>query len=94
MNEMQSSEVQEQIKVYITSQAEPKRSDMQDLHRVILEVMPGCKLWFLDGKNSENIPAPELASSSTRATATMSAGSSALGRSKMSGPFSSAASVA
>ena len=46
--------VQEQIKEYITSQPEPKRSDMQELHRIILEVMPACKLWFLDGKNSEN----------------------------------------
>ncbi len=46
--------VQEQIKNYITSQPEPKRSDMQALHRVILQVMPACKLWFLDGKNSEN----------------------------------------
>ena len=46
--------VQGQIKEYITSHPEPKRSDMQELHRIILEVMPGCKLWFLDGKNSEN----------------------------------------
>ena len=46
--------VQEQIKEYITSQPEPKRSDMQALHRIILQVMPACKLWFLDGKNSEN----------------------------------------
>jgi hypothetical protein len=46
--------VQAQIKEYITSQPEPKRSDMQALHRIILEVMPACKLWFLDGKNSEN----------------------------------------
>ena len=46
--------VQEQIKEYITSQPEPKRSDMQELHRIILQVMPACKLWFLDGKNSEN----------------------------------------
>src|SRR3977135_4324327 len=46
--------VQEQIKKYITSQPEPKRSDMQALHRTILEVMPAGKLWFLDGKNSEN----------------------------------------
>ena len=45
--------VQEQIEKYITSQPEPKRSDMQELHRIILEVMPACKLWFLDGKNSE-----------------------------------------
>jgi len=46
--------VQEQIEKYITSQPEPKRSDMQALHCVILEVSPACKLWFLDGKNSEN----------------------------------------
>jgi hypothetical protein len=46
--------LQEQIKAYITSQPEPKRSDMQALHRLIQQVMPACKLWFLDGKNSEN----------------------------------------
>ena len=46
--------VQEQIEEYITSQPEPKRSDMQELHRIILQVMPASKLWFLDGKNSEN----------------------------------------
>jgi hypothetical protein len=46
--------IQEQIKKYITSQPEPKRSDMQALHSVILQVMPACQLWFLDGKNSEN----------------------------------------
>ena len=38
----------------MTSQPEPKCSDMQALHRIILEVMPACKLWFLDGKDSEN----------------------------------------
>jgi len=27
---------------------------MEALHRIILQVMPACKLWFLDGKNSEN----------------------------------------
>ena len=46
--------IQEQIEEYIASQAEPKRSDMKELQRTILEVMPACKLWFLDGKNSEN----------------------------------------
>ena len=44
----------EQIKEYIATQPEPKRSDMQELHRIILQVMPACKLWFLDGKNSED----------------------------------------
>jgi len=46
--------VQEQIKKYITSHPEPKRSEMQELHRLTLQVSPACKLWFLDGKNSEN----------------------------------------
>jgi hypothetical protein len=45
--------IQEQIKKYIDSQPEPKRSDMQELHSFILQVSPGCKLWFLDGKNSD-----------------------------------------
>ena len=47
-------DVQEQIKAYITSQPEPKRDDMQELHHHILQTLPGCKLWFDDGKNSEN----------------------------------------
>src|SRR5712672_3141139 len=46
--------VQEQIKQYITSQPEPKRSEMQKLHQLALQVLPACKLWFEDGKNSEN----------------------------------------
>jgi len=44
----------EQIKAYISSQPESKRSDMQALHRIILKINPGSKLWFLYGKNSEN----------------------------------------
>ena len=54
MDNQQVLDVQEQIEKYITSQPEPKCSDMQALHRLILDVMPACKLWFLDGKNSEN----------------------------------------
>ena len=46
-------DVQGQIQKYLTGQPEPKRSDMQALHRIILEVKPACKLWFLNGKNSE-----------------------------------------
>lgn len=46
--------VKEQINEYIASHPDPKRNDMQALHRVILGIMPACKLWFLDGKNSEN----------------------------------------
>lgn len=47
-------DVKEQIREYITSQPEPKRGDMHELHQRILEVLPGCKLWFDNGKNSEN----------------------------------------
>jgi len=46
--------VQEQIEAYITSQPEPKRRDMQELHGFIQQIMPASKLWFLDGKNNEN----------------------------------------
>ena len=45
--------VKEQIAAYIASQPEPKRSDMQELHKHILQVMPKCKLWFLDGKDEK-----------------------------------------
>jgi hypothetical protein len=44
-------DVQELITKYITSQPEPKRSDMLELHRIIKDLLPGCKLWFLDGKD-------------------------------------------
>jgi hypothetical protein len=46
--------VQSEIKEYITSQPEPKRSEMQELDGMIRKLMPACKLWFLDGKNEEN----------------------------------------
>ena len=45
--------VQEQIKNYIASQPGPKRGEMQELHQHILQVLPKCKLWFLDGKDSK-----------------------------------------
>ncbi len=43
-----------QINDYINSQPEAKRNDMQELHHIIQEIMPGAQLWFLDGKNEEN----------------------------------------
>jgi hypothetical protein len=43
--------VRNQIKDHIAAQPEPKRSDMQELHDIILGIMPDCKLWFLDGKD-------------------------------------------
>jgi hypothetical protein len=45
--------IQEQIKEYINSRPEPKRLDIETLHKRILQVLPKCKLWFLDGTNDE-----------------------------------------
>ncbi len=45
--------VQEQINGYISSQPEPKRNEMQALHLRILQALPACKLWFLDGKDDK-----------------------------------------
>lgn len=46
--------VKEEIRDYITGQPEPKRSDLQQLHGIVLKLAPESKLWFDDGKNSEN----------------------------------------
>src|SRR6185437_15199376 len=43
--------MQDKIKKYIATQPEPKRSEMQQLHHMILALMPTCKLWFLDGRD-------------------------------------------
>src|SRR4249919_175354 len=45
--------IKEEIKKYIASQPEPKRGEVQELHQHILQVMPKCKLWFLDGKDDK-----------------------------------------
>jgi hypothetical protein len=45
--------LQKQIEEYIAAQPEPKRSEMQQLHHMILALMPTCKLWFLDGKDEK-----------------------------------------
>jgi len=54
LNKLNKMNVQEQINEYINSQPEPKRSDMEALHRLILQVLPAGKLWFDTGINSEN----------------------------------------
>ena len=45
--------VQEQIKAYIYSLRDPKRSEMKVLHNTILKLIPNAKLWFLDGKDEK-----------------------------------------
>ena len=44
--------IQEQIKNYVSSQPDTKRSDIETLNNLIVTAFPKCKLWFLDGKNS------------------------------------------
>lgn len=41
----------DKINSYITTQPEQKSNDMLELHRIILEIKPDSKLWFLDGKD-------------------------------------------
>ena len=45
--------VEAQIKTYIANQSEPKRTDIEALHQRILQLLPKCKLWFLDGKDDK-----------------------------------------
>lgn len=45
--------IQKQIDEYIAGQPDTKRDDLQVLHDSILQIDPGCKLWYLDGKNDE-----------------------------------------
>ena len=45
--------VRSEIDAYIASQPEAKRSDMQELHRSMLKLMPKARLWFLDGKDEK-----------------------------------------
>ncbi len=45
--------IKEQIKNYIASQPDSKRSDIEALHKQILKILPKGKLWFLDGKDDK-----------------------------------------
>lgn len=42
---------EDQIEAYIAGQPRPKRDDLRELHRVMLDALPGCRLWFLDGRD-------------------------------------------
>ena len=44
-------DIKTEIKEYIDSQPEPKKVEMQELHNLMLQLMPKCKQWFFDGKN-------------------------------------------
>lgn len=43
--------VHTRITDYLAAQPAPKRADVQTLHDIMLRLMPGCRLWFLDGKD-------------------------------------------
>jgi len=45
--------VQGQIDQYFSEQPPPKRDGIRALHQRILNLSPGCRLWFLDGRNDE-----------------------------------------
>lgn len=45
--------IRTQIQDYLAAQPDLKRNELRALHDMILGLMPGCRLWFLDGKNSE-----------------------------------------
>ena len=46
-------DVPERIDAYLTSQPEPKQSDLRHLHARMLVEFPGCRLWFTDGTNED-----------------------------------------
>lgn len=46
-------DVREQIDSYIADQPPAKREAMQRLHQLILDLSPGCRLWFLDGRDAD-----------------------------------------
>lgn len=47
-------DVETEIEEYISSLDERKQSEIRVLHQLILNLNTTCKLWFLNGKNSEN----------------------------------------
>lgn len=43
-----------EIKQYVDSLPESKRTEMQKLHELVLEISPSCQLWFLDGRDDSS----------------------------------------
>lgn len=54
--------VHTQIDDYLASQPERKRADMQALHDMMSQLMPDCRLWFLDGtdENGRTVSNPSI----------------------------------
>jgi hypothetical protein len=45
--------VQTRITAYLASHSDRKRAELQALHEIILRLLPGCRLWYLDGKDED-----------------------------------------
>ena len=60
--------LQEQIDSYLADQPPSKAEELRALGRMVLKLSPDCKLWFLNGRNSENkiISNPNIGYGSTR----------------------------
>jgi hypothetical protein len=43
--------IEAQIEAYLAAQPAPKGDELRALHGSILQASPGCRLWFLDGRN-------------------------------------------
>jgi len=43
--------VEDEISSYLASIPKPRQSDMRRLHAAVLEMEPGRRLWFFDGKD-------------------------------------------
>lgn len=44
---------EEQIRQFLHGLSEKKRSDLTLLHERMLNLLPGCRLWYLDGKDED-----------------------------------------
>ena len=46
--------IEKQIQDFISSQDEPKRSELKEMHQRMLKILPKGKLWFDTGINEQN----------------------------------------
>lgn len=44
--------IEAEIEAYLASQPEAKAGDLRALHGLMLRIMPGARLWFLDGRDA------------------------------------------
>lgn len=45
--------IPQQVEIYLASQPKPKQTDLRQLHSMIMDGFPGCRLWFTDGRNDD-----------------------------------------